>query len=252
MGYERFKSKATECFEDFQNQIKERFGFTPVGFNFHMDEGHVDKENNLKSRNYHAHVVLFNFDFETKLQPLRTMKPQDFSEMQDIAGKAFEKLGYQRGLSKEQTKAQHLEKEQHIERKLKEADERAEKATFKAEKLEEKAEKLEKKVKNLEHLNENLMSQVFQKFQNFGKKFVEYVKNQTEHTATQAVDELFKIQPKKARQVAKEQAFSVELEIDNDQFKKATEAREALEKEKEEQANKTKFSKKLSDFLKLK
>ncbi|GAA4894394.1 hypothetical protein [Ferrimonas pelagia] len=103
-----------------QSKVKEKFGLTPIGFVFHADEGHEDKDG-LWKENYHAHVSFFNYDFDTRTAPLRIMakKGQDspWARVQDLAALEFLDLGFKRGVSKEKTRKEHLEKEQYIKRK---------------------------------------------------------------------------------------------------------------------------------------
>ena len=113
----RIKKVFTDCFREYQEKIQERFGLTPVGFNMHLDEGHIDQKTGELVRNIHAHVGFFNYDFEKGVSPWRKMGKKELSEMQDIADECFKKLGFQRGISAEKTKKRHLERDEFIEQK---------------------------------------------------------------------------------------------------------------------------------------
>lgn len=107
----------SECLRDYQEQIKERFGLTPVGFNMHLDEGHIDKTTGELKRNIHAHAGFYNYDFEKGVSPWRKMGKKQLSEMQDIADRCFSKLGYERGIKATETNKRHQEKDEFIESK---------------------------------------------------------------------------------------------------------------------------------------
>ena len=69
-------------------------------------------------RNVHAHVVFYNYDFEKSVSPWRSLKKKDFSNFQNIAAKAFERAGFERGVSREHTSKKHLEKNDFVEQKI--------------------------------------------------------------------------------------------------------------------------------------
>jgi len=133
-----------EHFEIYMKEMKDKYGLEPVGFKMHLDEGYdkqfkayenqqerlksgesIDDDELLRfedlSRNIHAHVVFYNYDFKNKCSPLRKFtRTKTFSEFQDLAGKVFEPLGFERGISKTITNAKHAKKMAYIEQKLKE------------------------------------------------------------------------------------------------------------------------------------
>jgi hypothetical protein len=123
-----WQEKMTECFRDLGEKIKDKYGFEPVGFNFHADEGHLDPETGILKHNYHAHLITFNYDFKTGKAPLRGMKKNDWSKIQDLAGEAFKNLGFVRGEPKITDKKDHLQKEQYVHEKQKEMEKAVEKA----------------------------------------------------------------------------------------------------------------------------
>jgi hypothetical protein len=113
-----------EYLEKYMENIKEEYGFEPLGFSLHMDEGD-------KKVNTHAHAFFYNYDFKKKKAPLRDLmkKGNDingqvnklnpaFVKMQDVAAATFEPLGYVRGESKDVTSAEHKNKEQFVKNKL--------------------------------------------------------------------------------------------------------------------------------------
>ncbi|MDG3089176.1 plasmid recombination protein [Vibrio hannami] len=104
----------------YMEKLRDEFGFEPVSYDFHMDEGHYDKDGAWQP-NYHAHIVMFNYDFKTDTAPLRKMMGKSgkrkTSLMQDLAGQAFKGGGFVRGISAEETKRKHLERDEYIAKK---------------------------------------------------------------------------------------------------------------------------------------
>lgn len=99
---------------EYMQIIKDQYGLEPLGFQFHLDEGHVK---NQLVRNVHAHLTFYNYDFKTGKSRWRELRRKDFSKMQDIAGTTFSDMGFRRGNSKEVTKNVHLKKDRYIEQK---------------------------------------------------------------------------------------------------------------------------------------
>ncbi|WP_276755960.1 hypothetical protein [Pseudoalteromonas marina] len=112
-------------------QIKNEFGFEPLGIDLHLDEGRY--EGGRFVRNIHAHVSFFNYDFKNKVAPLRHLMTKgknsksrtnqlnpNFEKMQDIVANTFEPLGFERGESKNVTGREHLQKEKFVKEKLNE------------------------------------------------------------------------------------------------------------------------------------
>tara|TARA_R100001377_G_scaffold85305_2_gene71420 strand:- start:1079 stop:1981 length:903 start_codon:yes stop_codon:yes gene_type:complete len=113
--------------EEFDNQlqvlikkIEKKYKLKFLAYQFHLDEFHVDRKGDKKI-NYHAHVFFYNYDFETNTSPLRAMKRKDWSTIQDLCGFSFSKWKFRRGISKEKTNREHLEKDDFIKQKHKAA-----------------------------------------------------------------------------------------------------------------------------------
>lgn len=128
---ERMKSALTILLERYADQIQAEFGFEPLGFDLHLDEGHLDPETGLVRRNVHAHVQFYNYDFKKHMAPLRHLMNKGlsedghtnqlnphFSRFQDIAAEVFQKIGFRRGISKNVTGSQYLRKETFVMQKL--------------------------------------------------------------------------------------------------------------------------------------
>lgn len=125
-----FREKAPELIEQYMQNICEEYGFEPVGWSLHFDEGYIDKKTGKKKLNVHAHVQMVNFDFNTEKARFREYQQKyvkkrkvpnlHFVKMQDMANDVFaEKLGFVRGVSKSKTNKVHLDKEDHVVEKLK-------------------------------------------------------------------------------------------------------------------------------------
>lgn len=101
-------------FDNFTKNLCEKYGFTPLQVSLHLDEGHV--KNGVAIFNVHAHLTLFNFNFEKERSVLRTLKKQDYRDLQDMASLSFQEVGFNfvRGESKAITGNEHLEKNDHV------------------------------------------------------------------------------------------------------------------------------------------
>ena len=156
----------------FMQDVKKTTGLEPLGWEMHMDEGTAHPDGTY-SMNYHAQLIFFNFDFETKKAPLRDLMGRKsnsiWSKLQDLAGERFAPLGFQRGISAEMTKAKHKEKDKFIEEKQA--------------KLEQKIELLEEQIDQqlfLLEKQQNLVAQVVEKVQDLTENYnntVDYVNN---------------------------------------------------------------------------
>lgn len=142
-GFIKLQSAMKKMMHNFMVEMQSAHGLEPVGFKFHLDEGfhkqyeaYKNQQDRLKkgllkqgevlidkgelTRNIHAHVIFYNFDFKENKAPLRKMTRKTFSSFQDIAGKAFAKSGYIRGISKRVTNNSHNEKLDFVNNKIKE------------------------------------------------------------------------------------------------------------------------------------
>lgn len=144
---EEIKNLITERMNDFMTKFKNEFGFEPVGFNMHLDEGH---EKNQLIRNVHAHVIFFNYDFKKDKAPLRKITKKHTAKMQDLLAESFSDLGFQRGVSKEISNKKGLEKEQYIEKKLNEREEKIKDLENKIKSINKKGRVKQQKLLNLE------------------------------------------------------------------------------------------------------
>jgi hypothetical protein len=121
-GREKAFEMLKQSCKEYMIEFRTKFGFEPLAFQIHVDEGHYDKETGEWKENFHAHLQFFNYDFKTGKAPLRNFmgKSGKFkcSKMQDLAGAVFKDLGYIRGESAEVTKKKHLEKEEFVAQKI--------------------------------------------------------------------------------------------------------------------------------------
>lgn len=113
-----WKKSFSEHIEQYMRDIQEKTGLEPLGWEMHMDEGHKDPITGEYKMNYHAQCIFFNYDFKTNKAPLRDLMGRKgdsiWSKLQDVAANRFADLGFVRGISKDMTKANHLEKDQLI------------------------------------------------------------------------------------------------------------------------------------------
>jgi hypothetical protein len=120
-GEDKTKKFLDRQIKEYMSMLKDEFGFEPVSYDFHMDEGHYDKKSGEWQPNYHAHIIMFNYDFKKDEAPLRKMMGKSgkrkLSIMQDLAGQAFKKGGFVRGVSSEVTQRKHLERDEFIAKK---------------------------------------------------------------------------------------------------------------------------------------
>ena len=78
-------------FKNFAKDIYKKHGLKPLGISLHLDEGNI--KDNVTKLNIHAHLTFFNYHFGKEKSVLRTLKKQDFKEMQDIAANSFQNVG---------------------------------------------------------------------------------------------------------------------------------------------------------------
>jgi hypothetical protein len=121
-----WKTSFSDHIEQFMQDVKEKTGMEPLGWEMHMDEGHKDPVTGEYKMNYHAQCIFFNYDFKTNKAPLRDLMGRKgesiWSKLQDTAGQRFEDLGFVRGVSADMTKAKHQEKDDFIASKQAEID----------------------------------------------------------------------------------------------------------------------------------
>lgn len=106
--------------EEFAKNLEEKYNLKTIFYSEHFDEGYV-KDNEI-NRNYHYHLVAYNYNLEQEKAILSNFTRQDFRDLQDLASNSFKNVGldFERGISKTITKKQHLEKNEHIIQKQKE------------------------------------------------------------------------------------------------------------------------------------
>ncbi|WP_213865589.1 hypothetical protein [Vibrio crassostreae] len=134
-GQERIEQSIKNYMKDFKNE----YGFEPVGFQFHVDEGTFYKQKDfdkiedegLKKRmvktvnpetgedgylkqNFHAQAIFLNFDKETGKSCLRNMRKQDWRDCQDLLHKHFQEYGFDRGEPKQTAEKDHKNKDEFI------------------------------------------------------------------------------------------------------------------------------------------
>ena len=104
----------SEGIEEFAKNLEEKYNLKTLFYSEHFDEGYV--ENDEINRNYHFHVVAYNYDLENMKAILSNFTRQDFRDLQDLASDSFKSvdLDFERGISKIITKKEHLKKNEHI------------------------------------------------------------------------------------------------------------------------------------------
>ena len=114
------KDLILKSIEDYMNLIKKEYGFEPLEFHLHLDEGHTNPETEEFHLNVHAHIGFINFDFDKEKTVLRGINKAGFSKMQDLAQKAFQDNGldFVRGVSKDLSKKKHKDKEAFVRNKI--------------------------------------------------------------------------------------------------------------------------------------
>lgn len=143
LGVKRAHKEIEKCIREYCSDFSKEFGFTPIGFSTHLDEGHMTVDENGQEqfkRNFHCHALFFNYDFKNKKSNLKHLskKGKDpktgktyelnphFERMQTLLSEKFRRLGFERGISKQITKAEHLRKDKFIQKKQKYEDIRIE------------------------------------------------------------------------------------------------------------------------------
>ncbi len=125
-GKDQAIKETLQALRDYAKKIEEEFGFKPLGFDLHLDEGYEDDNGNFK-RNIHAHVMFYNYDFKAEIAPLRGLMKKginkdtgksfdlnpNFERMQDFVAGSFSKLGFVRGQSHGLDNVEHKSKTKH-------------------------------------------------------------------------------------------------------------------------------------------
>jgi len=107
----------------FQQYVKDlkKMGIHTLQLDFHTDEGSY--KNNALHYNFHAHIVAYNYNFETKKAIASNFRKKDYRKLQTLAQNSFKAVGldYKRGYSKFITNKVHLRRDEYIyEQKKKE------------------------------------------------------------------------------------------------------------------------------------
>jgi len=110
------RNKIIKRFKELHEQMGKKLGIKPLNFTLHLDEGHFDKNEDFKL-NIHAHLTYLNFDFEKEKALWCNLKKSDFSETQDLAGNIFKDIGFQRGVKKDVSNSEHLNRDEFIRNK---------------------------------------------------------------------------------------------------------------------------------------
>ena len=114
-GREQFEncdqSEILKSLESFSDNFEQKYGCKILMTSLHLDEGHKSKDGTIE-HNYHAHVLIENYSFETHKTCLQKL---DYRKLQTDLAKDFEHLGFERG--KDYTALQQAEnqlaKEEH-------------------------------------------------------------------------------------------------------------------------------------------
>lgn len=95
--------------EKFIENLNENYGIKTLMYSEHFDEGHY--EGNEAKKNFHYHIVAYNYDLEKEKSILGSFTKQDFRDLQDLVANSFQEvnLDFSRGISKRITKKEHLE-----------------------------------------------------------------------------------------------------------------------------------------------
>lgn len=248
---EKFRNETPKLIEKYMNDIAEKYHFEPLGYSLHFDEGSTCEETGEQKLNIHAHLSFINFDFKTKKARFREIQQkynskrkypnEHFIKMQDLAGECFKTLGFKRGVEKQQSKTEHLEKVEFVEKKLKEKEEKIEglekkiKAVNKKgrekqqkirdlevekELLEEYSENLKEEVKNAENRLEKikvLTNSIFKKALVIAKKYISNFYKNNEQEYKKDIDSYSKVVID-YEQFDKNEAEKAQEEINKDLF----------------------------------
>lgn len=79
--------------DKFCNQFEQKYNVKILMSSLHLDEGHKNLQNEIL-HNYHAHILIENYSFETHKTGMRKV---DFRKLQTELSQSFEHLGFRRG-----------------------------------------------------------------------------------------------------------------------------------------------------------
>lgn len=114
-GREQFEncdqSEILKSLENFSDNFENKYGCKVLMTSLHLDEGHKSPTGEIKY-NYHAHVLIENYSFETHKTCLQKL---DYRKLQTDLAKDFEHLGFERGKDYKtlQQAENQLAKEEH-------------------------------------------------------------------------------------------------------------------------------------------
>ena len=103
-------------FNQLHEEMGQKLGIKPLNYTLHLDEGHINENNEFKL-NVHAHLTYLNFNFEKEKALWCDLKKSDFSESQDLAGNIFKDIGFIRGIKKDVSNSEHLQRDEFIKSK---------------------------------------------------------------------------------------------------------------------------------------
>ena len=101
-------------FIEYAKDLKANYGLETLNIDIHKDEGFI--ENGEVKFNYHAHILVYNYQVNKNLVFASNLKKSDYRNLQTLAQDSFQKvaLDFKRGVSKFATKKEHLSREDYI------------------------------------------------------------------------------------------------------------------------------------------
>jgi len=123
LGYEDGDRLLLEYFKEMAIAVQKEYGFEPIHIDMHLDEGYIKNIKNSMGvvegsevvENIHAHIVFLNYNFSKQKTVLRSLKKQDFRDMQDLSADIFQDLGFVRGEDKRNSNKTHLKTTAYVE-----------------------------------------------------------------------------------------------------------------------------------------
>lgn len=100
--------------EKFIENLNKEYGIKTFMYSEHFDEGHY-KDNEVKI-NFHYHIVAYNYNLEKERAILGNFTKGTFRNLQDLVSNSFKSVGldFDRGISKNISKKQHLKQNDFI------------------------------------------------------------------------------------------------------------------------------------------